>query len=345
MMEILRHYGIDLSITLIAIVVVGIFLSPLMIVPLIILLIMEISFSFDNAVVNAKVLERMSPIWQKMFLTVGIFIAVFGMRFLFPIAIVAITAGIGFGDVVNLAFGDAVGYAEKLDAAHPLISMFGGVYLMLIFLTFIFEDRDTKWLHFIEKPLAKVGKLANLSYVLTGVFILIAAATFGHAHQLEILTAGFVAMILFMAVNALSSIFEVSDDEHEKKPVRHGWGAFALFMYLEVQDSAFSLDGVSAAFAVTNSIVLIAIGLGVGSLFVRSMTVHLVKTGKLAEFRYLEHGAHWAIGALALCMLIGVSSIHIPEYVVGLVGVVFIVSALVHSHRVNTHETRVLATS
>jgi len=313
-------------------------MSPLLLFPLINLLIMEISFSFDNAVVNAKILERMSPVWQKMFLTVGILIAVFGMRFVFPIAIVAVTAQIGFGEVIHLALNDALGYAEKLDAAHPLISMFGGVYLMLIFLHFIFEERDTKWLHFIEKPLAKVGKLANLSYVLVGVFILVAAATFGQAHQLEILMAGFISMVLFMAVTALSSIFEDKDEDDKKKPVRHGWGAFALFMYLEVQDSAFSLDGVSAAFAVTNSVILIAIGLGVGALFVRSMTVHLVKTGKLAEFRFLEHGAHWAIGALAFFMLIGVSSIHVPEYIIGLIGIVFIGAALIHSHRLNKRE-------
>jgi len=337
-MGILRHYGIDIFITLLAIAFVGIFMSPLLLFPLIILLIMEISFSFDNAVVNAKILERMSPVWQKMFLTVGILIAVFGMRFVFPIAIVAVTAQIGFGEVIHLALNDALGYAEKLDAAHPLISMFGGVYLMLIFLHFIFEERDTKWLHFIEKPLAKVGKLANLSYVLVGVFILVAAATFGQAHQLEILMAGFISMVLFMAVTALSSIFEDKDEDDKKKPVRHGWGAFALFMYLEVQDSAFSLDGVSAAFAVTNSVILIAIGLGVGALFVRSMTVHLVKTGKLAEFRFLEHGAHWAIGALAFFMLIGVSGIHVPEYIIGLIGIVFIGAALIHSHRLNKSE-------
>ncbi|MDT7614552.1 MAG: uncharacterized protein QOF00_1999, partial [Pseudonocardiales bacterium] len=34
--------------------------------------ILEISLSFDNAVVNATVLERMDPFWQRIFLTVGI---------------------------------------------------------------------------------------------------------------------------------------------------------------------------------------------------------------------------------------------------------------------------------
>jgi hypothetical protein len=83
---------------------------------------------------------------------------------------------------------------------------------------------------------------------------------------------------------------------------------------------------------------LIAAGLGIGALFVRSMTVQLVKSGTLAEFRYLEHGAHWAIGVLAICMLVGVGGIVIPDYVVGLIGVVFIVAAVIHSRRENKKE-------
>lgn len=334
-MGFLRHYWFDLIITALAFAYVGIFISPLMLFPLFVLLILEVSFSFDNAVVNAKVLERMSPLWQKLFLTVGLLIAVGGMRFVFPIAIVAVTAGLSFGGVLDLALTDASGYAEKLDVAHPLIAMFGGVYLLLIFLDFVFEERDIKWLRFLEVPLAKVGRLDSLSFIITGVFVLVAAATFGNAHQTEILIAGFSSLVLYMVVKAISSIFDNEDDENANKGVRHGWAAFSLFLYLEVQDSAFSFDGVAAAFAITNVLPIIVLGLGLGALYVRSMTVHLVRTKQLAQFRYLEHGAHWAIGVLAVCMLIGVSDFVIPDYIVGFVGVIFITAAVLHSRRDN----------
>lgn len=331
----LRHHIPEVIITLLVVAAVGIFMSPFAIIPLLILIVLEVSFSFDNAVVNAKVLERMSPRWQKVFLWFGLPIAVIGMRFVFPIAIVALTAQINFGNVVTLAFNDANSYAEKLHDAHPYITMFGGVYLLLIFLDFFFEDNEVKWLRPIENVLSKVGKLDNVSLFVAGLFVLVASLTFGSADMVGLLIAGFGSIVLYMAVSLFSNVFESEDDENVKKPVRYGFGAFALFLYLEVQDSAFSFDGVSAAFAVTNSVVLIAAGLGVGALFVRSMTVQLVKTGTLSEFRYLEHGAHWAIGVLAICMLIGVGGIDIPDWAVGLIGVVFIIAAAIHSKRDN----------
>jgi hypothetical protein len=335
---VLRHHIPEVIISLLVVIAVGVFMSPFAVIPLLILLVLEVSFSFDNAVVNAAVLERMSPRWQKTFLWVGLPIAVIGMRFVFPIAIVALTAQIQFGDVVSLAFNNATSYAHKLDAAHPYITMFGGIYLLLIFLDYFFEERDVKWLRPIENTLAKVGKLDNVSLFLAGLFVLVGSLTIGRDHLVGLLIAGFGSIILYTGVNLFGKIFESEDDENAKKPVRHGMGAFALFIYLEVQDSAFSFDGVSAAFAVTNSVVLIAAGLGLGALFVRSMTVQFVKTGTLSEFRYLEHGAHWAIGVLAICMLIGVGGIEIPNWAVGLIGVVFIIAAAIHSKRTNQHE-------
>lgn len=336
--SLLRHHIPEVIITLVVFAAVGIFISPFAMIPLGILAVLEISFSFDNAVVNAAVLERMSPRWQKAFLWVGLPVAVLGMRFVFPIGIVALTAQIQFGDVVTLAFNNATSYAEKLHDAHPYITMFGGVYLLLIFLDFFLEDNDVKWLRPIEKVLAKIGQLDNVSLFVAGLFVLVGSLTFGRDHMVGLLIAGFGSIVLYMGVSLLSKVFDNEDDENAKKPVRYGAAAIGLFIYLEVQDSAFSFDGVSAAFAVTNSVVLIAAGLGIGALFVRSMTVQLVKTGTLAEFRYLEHGAHWAIGVLAICMLVGVGGIDIPDWAVGLIGVVFIIAAAIHSKRDNKHD-------
>ena len=78
-----------------------------------------------------------------------------------------------------------------------------------------------------------------------------------------------------------------------------GKAAFALFCYLEVLDASFSFDGVIGAFAISTDILVIAAGLGIGALFIRSLTVWLVRQGTLDEYVFLEHGAHYALGALA----------------------------------------------
>lgn len=55
-----------------------------------VLAVLEISLSFDNAIVNANKLKEMTPVWQHRFLTWGILIAVFGMRIVFPLLIVVV---------------------------------------------------------------------------------------------------------------------------------------------------------------------------------------------------------------------------------------------------------------
>jgi hypothetical protein len=108
----------------------------------------------------------------------------------------------------------------------------------------------------------------------------------------------------------------------------------ASFLYLEVLDASFSFDGVIGAFALTNNLFIIAIGLGIGAMFVRSLTVMLVEKGTLASYRYLEHGAFYAIGALALLMLVG-TAVEVPDALTGLIGAVFIGLSLWQSIRYN----------
>ena len=66
------------------------------------------------------------------------------------------------------------------------------------------------------------------------------------------------------------------------------------------------------------------LGLAIGAMFVRSMTIFLVEKGTLEAYIYLEHGAHYAIGALALIMLLSGTGVHVHEVVTGLIGVAFI---------------------
>ncbi|WP_405522116.1 DUF475 domain-containing protein [Streptomyces canus] len=322
-----------------------------------ILAVLEISLSFDNAVVNAGILKKMNAFWQRIFLTVGVLIAVFGMRLVFPVVIVAVTAKLNPYDAVQLALTDKDRYQQLVTDAHPAIAAFGGMFLLMIFLDFIFEDRDIKWLAWLERPLAKLGKVDMLSVCIALVVLLVTAFTFAtHAHQhggahadkaQTVLISGIAGLITYMVVGGLSGYFEnklEEDEEREEEAERSGGtgspvklagqAAFFMFLYLEVLDASFSFDGVIGAFAITNDIVLMALGLGIGAMYVRSLTVYLVRQGTLDDYVYLEHGAHYAIGALAVILMVTIQY-QINEIITGLVGVLLIGWSFLSSVRRN----------
>ncbi|MFE7610917.1 DUF475 domain-containing protein [Streptomyces celluloflavus] len=321
-----------------------------------ILSILEISLSFDNAVINAGILRKMNAFWQRIFLTIGILIAVFGMRLVFPVVIVAITAKLGPIEAVNLAINDKAHYQELVTSAHPAIAAFGGIFLLMIFLDFLFEEREHKWLAWIEKPMAKMGKLDTLSIIVALVVLLVSAMTVatsvahgGGDKSATVLLSGVAGLITYLVVGGISGYFEDKLEEDEEDdadaatasggavngtpPVpRKGAGAvmgmagkaaFFMFLYLEVIDASFSFDGVIGAFAITNDIFEMALGLGIGAMYIRSLTVFLVRKGTLDDYVYLEHGAHYAIGALAVILLITIKY-EINEVITGLVGLVLI---------------------
>jgi hypothetical protein len=323
----------------------------------VILSLMEVSLSFDNAVVNARILEKMSLFWQKIFLTVGIVIAVVGMRLIMPLLLVSVTTGLSFSEVITLALEkgdpDTVGtYGHYLHDAHPQIAAFGGMFLLMLFLDFIFEDRDIKWLTWLEKPLAKIGQLDSLSFVVALAALLVGASI--AENPTVVLIAGVAGIITYVLVNGLGSLFEGGDDGEESPGIHGssedidgsvdkaqggpsalvvltGRAAFFSFLYLEVLDASFSFDGVIGAFAITADPIIIALGLGViGALFVRSITIFLVRQGTLNDYIYLDHGAHWAIGALAGILIVSIGT-EVPEIVTGLVGVFLIVAAFISS--------------
>ncbi|MGN2635198.1 DUF475 domain-containing protein [Nocardia takedensis] len=344
---VLRIFGLSGVVTVVSLVVAFLYGGPEALILCAILGILEVSLSFDNAVINATVLQRMSEFWQKIFLTVGVLIAVFGMRLVFPLAIVWITAGLNPVEALDLALnpppndgayfenGDP-SYETLITDAHPQIAAFGGMFLALLFLNFIFEEREITWLAWLEKPLAKAGKLDMLSVVVAGgALVLVAELLADDDKRATVLVAGLLGMITYIAVDGLGSMFHTDELEEQSGPSdlakATGKAGFFLFLYLEVLDASFSFDGVIGAFAITSDPIIIALGLGlIGAMFVRSITVYLVRQGTLSEYVYLEHGAHWAIGALATILLVSIG-VHVNEIITGLVGVAFIGAALVSS--------------
>ena len=293
--------------------------------------VLEVSLSFDNAVVNASVLHDWNAFWRKLFLTVGILVAVFGMRLVFPLLIVAVATGLGMIDVWHMALNTPDVYAHHLEANHAQVASFGGAFLLLVFLNFLFdEEKELHWLGWIEQKVGQYGS-ESLAVLLTLCASFGAMSLVPPAHKLSVLIAGVLGVVVYVGVNWISGLLE--EEEHDPvlgKMISRG--SIGGFLYLEVLDASFSFDGVIGAFAITNDVVIIMLGLAIGAMFVRSMTVYLVDKGTLEEFVYLEHGAHYAIGILAVIMFASVKY-EIAEWITGLSGVAFIAVSLWSSHR------------
>jgi hypothetical protein len=337
-----RTFGVSVLLTVAGLVAALLYDGPKALFVTAILVVLEVSLSFDNAVVNARVLERMSAYWQRLFLTVGMVVAVFGMRLVFPLLVVGATAHVSPWRAWQLALerGDpeAPGsYGYLLHEAHPAIAAFGGIFLLMIFLDFhLDEHKELHWLGPVERLLQRAGLLRWASELIALV-ALVGFTLVYHHHTGQVLVSGLAGLASYLLVNGAAQRFQDSSEATTGVAgtvVATGKAAFWLFVYLQVLDASFSFDGVIGAFAITSDPVVIALGLGIGALYVRSLTVLLVRKGTLGKLVFLEHGAHWAIGALAVLLLVSIEH-EVPEVVTGLIGVGFIGAALVSSLRRN----------
>lgn len=311
----------------------------------IVLSVLEVSLSFDNAVVNAMKLEKMSDKWRHRFLTWGIIIAVFGMRFVFPILVVSIFAKLRMLEVAKIALTNVDQYAHYLHQTHAPIVTFGGIFLVMLFLNYFFNhEKDIHWIRPIENWLSHLDHLKGIEVVIS-LFLLLATQNYVPAEQkLAVIISGIAGIITYLMIDGFTHYLEKHEEMRQAQCAVKGAGCTGLisFIYLELIDASFSLDGVLGAFALSKDIVIISIGLAIGAMFVRSLTIMLVEKKTLKQFRYLEHGAHWAIGALAILMLVSTVQ-EIPEIVTGGIGLGFIICAFVSSLMYNQKQDNLIA--
>jgi uncharacterized protein len=302
---------------------------------------LETSLSFDNAVVNAKVLMTMTHFWRRMFITIGILIAVFGMRVVFPLLIVWAVSDNGLWTVMSMTWRDPGQFQQILVDQHVPVAGFGGAFLWMVFTNFFFDsEKDEHWLQWLERPMRKLGKMDSVKVVVT-VLVSYGFSKFIHGGKgAEFLSAAVLGVVTYLLVEGLTDFIQADhegalDDAPRKKTGTLLSAGFASFMYLEVLDASFSFDGVIGAFALTNNLLIIALGLGIGAMFVRSLTIKLVEAGTLATYKFLEHGAFWAIGALSLVMYLKAAGIETPEIVSGTIGAGLIGLSFISSLRHN----------
>lgn len=306
--------------------------------------VLEISLSFDNAVVNAMKLEKMNQTWRHRFLTWGILIAVFGMRFLFPILVVSIFAKLRMIEVAKIALSDADKYAYYLHQTHAPIVTFGGMFLIMLFLNYFFNhEKEVHWIKPIEKWLSHFDHIKGIEVIISLLMLLGVQNIVPVEQKLPVIIAGISGIITYLTIEGVSHYLEKHEEIRMSKCTEAvGCSGFISFIYLELIDASFSLDGVLGAFALSKDIIIISIGLAIGAMFVRSLTIMLVEKKTLKQFLYLEHGAHWAIGALACLMLVSTVK-EVPEVITGGIGLGFIIAALISSVMHNKKMERLLA--
>ncbi len=297
-----------------------------------VLAVLEVSLSFDNAVVNAMKLEKMSEKWRHRFITWGILIAVFGMRFLFPLAVVSIFAGLNILDVLNMALYNINEYAHNLELTHAPIVTFGGAFLLMLFMDYYTDaEKSIHWIKPLEKSLQKLSRIKGICTITVLLALGILLTQIPADMKSAVTGSGIAGIITYLCIDGLAEWLEKRQEERAKicaETVR--CSGLVGFLYLELIDASFSLDGVLGAFALSQDIIIITIGLFIGAMFVRSLTIMLVEKKTLKQFLYLEHGAHWAIGTLAILMFLS-TRIEVPEIVTGMLGLVFIIGSLVSS--------------
>jgi hypothetical protein len=262
-------------------------------------------------------------------------------------------------DAINLSLNEPAKYEAIIQSSHHILMSFGGTFLLMVFLTFLFDkNKETHWIKFIENRavrLANLGEIKIVVIMLLMTFIgyyapneVIAGNAIIRDAKSEIVLGMIYGVTLFVIIELIKNILEdegeKGNDEHteiekidSKAKIKAVEGGIASFIYLELIDASFSFDGVLGAFAVTQNIIIMAVGLGVGAFAVRSLTLLLVDRGTIAEYRYLEHGAMWSIGLLALSMIVQIFY-HLPEILITTVAIAPISLAFVQSLRANQIE-------
>ena len=201
----------------------------------------------------------------------------------------------------------------------------------MIFLSYFFnEKKECHWVCCIEEPLQKMNCIKYIDVVVALIALMVLQNFIPEEQKVAVLMAGFTGIVLYLVIDSISNLLECIA---EKKAALMGGTAklgFIGFLYLELIDASFSLDGVLGAFAISKDIVIISIGLAIGAMFVRSLTIFMVDMKTLKQYLFLEHGAHWAIGFLAIIMFIS-TRMEIPEVITGGVGLVIVSAAFITS--------------
>jgi len=264
----------------------------------------EIVSSIDNAIINADVLATMGEKARRWFLLWGLIFAVFVVRGLLPWLIVwATTPSLGLIGALLATFSSDPAVTAAIESSAPVLLIFGGMFLVLLFFHWLFVEEKTCGL----RSEAFFSRQSVWFYAVASILL---AVIVWFALQIDTLM-GFAAVLgstAFFIVHGFRQNAEVQ----EARLRRPGMSDFSKIAYLEVLDATFSIDGVIGAFAFTLSVPLILIGNGIGAVVVRELTVRGVD--KIRSYCFLKNGAMYSILVLGTIMLADSFGFHIPTW-------------------------------
>lgn len=264
----------------------------------------EIISSIDNAVINAHVLRTMPVRYRKIFLFWGILFAVFIVRGFLPLVIVWLAnPALSVVQVVTLAFSNSPDVAEYVERSKPVLLLGGGVYLLLLFLSWLFLEEK-------KQAFPMEGFIQRQSvwfYALSSTLVTLLIYLSLRQNPLMALSASIGATAFF-----ITDGFKRNAEVKEKDLVNPNMGSWSKILYLEVLDATFSIDGVIGAFAFTISVPLILVGNGLGAVVVREFTIRGIDT--IAKYAYLKNGAMYSIGILGAIMALESFGVEIPYW-------------------------------
>ena len=283
----------------------------------------EIVNSVDNAIINAHVLRTMGEIWRKRFLFIGILTSVFLVRLILPVVLVlAIAPGIEFTDIFKMFGGDSSLAAGAIEASKPLILSFGGIFLLFLYFHWLFMEKKLH-LFYHEKLLKEHHKVW---FFAVAAVILVVLLYFARHNPNMMLFAAAGSATFFIVYG-----FKETAAREEEKLVKVHASDVSKFVYLEVLDATFSFDSVVGAFAFTTNLLWITIGLGIGALAVRELTIRGINT--VGNYKFLKNGAMSAIGLLGAFMILESFGFDLPVYVPTLITAAIIIYAFYASHK------------
>jgi len=254
----------------------------------------EIISSVDNAIINVHVLKTLPEKFRKIFLTLGLLVAVVLVRGLLPFLIVWLAnPSFSFLQVIGFVFHPTAQINVDIEKSQALLLLAGGVYLFLVFLSWLFLE-EKKYAFLAEKF---IYKQSVWFYAIASLFFTAVVYFSVKVDPILALSAAIGSMGFF-----ITDGFKKNAEEKEKQLLAGHMSAWSKILYLEILDATFSIDGVIGAFAFTISVPLIFLGNGLGAYIVREFTVK--GTDIIAKFAYLKNGAMYSIGFLGGIMVL-----------------------------------------
>ena len=287
------------------------------------LILFEVVNSVDNAIINAHVLKTMSHKWRKRFLVFGIITSVFLVRVILPLLIVWIVIPhISFADLIQVFTGSSTLAAEAIEQQKSIILVFGGMFLLLLYFHWLFMERKHPF--FIPEKLLKEHH--DVWFFAFAALILVALLYFARNNPVMMIATALGSAAFFIIYG-----FKETAERAETKLMKSPRSDVSKFLYLEVLDATFSFDGVVGAFAFTTNLLYIVIGLGIGAIVLRQLTI--LGINRIAKYKWLKNGAMTAIGFLGFFMILESFGIELPIYLPTLVTSAIVGYAFYKSHK------------